>query len=108
MTGSIIAAVITGTCAIIAQILISRRSSIELYAKLDKQSELADARLQGKLDQYQSVTDTKLEELTKEVQKHNRIVERTYQLESKVSVLEEKSKSTNHRIDTLEEAKKCT
>ena len=37
----------------------------------------------------------KLEELTKKVEKHNSVVERTY-------ILEEKMKVANHRIEDLE------
>ena len=43
----------------------------------------------------QAVTDTKLEELTREVRAHNNFAQR-------VPVLEEKMKVANHRIDDLE------
>ena len=43
----------------------------------------------------QAVTDTKLEELTREVRAHNNFAQR-------VPVLEEKVKMANHRIDDLE------
>lgn len=44
----------------------------------------------------------KLEELTKRVDKHNSVVERTYTLEQKMSVQEEQIKVVNHRIADLE------
>lgn len=47
----------------------------------------------------QAVTDTKLEELTREVRKHNNFAER-------VPVIEEKLKVMNHRITDLEEEHK--
>ena len=40
--------------------------------------------------------------LTKEVEKHNQVVERVYSLETKADVFEEKMKVANHRIDDLE------
>lgn len=43
-----------------------------------------------------------LEELKKEVGKHNKIVERTYEIERKQGVMEEQIKVANHRIDDLE------
>ena len=43
----------------------------------------------------QAVTDTKLEELTREVREHNDFAHR-------VPVLEEQMKVANHRIDDLE------
>lgn len=43
----------------------------------------------------QAVTETKLEELTREVRKHNEFAER-------IPVIEEKIKVANKRIDSLE------
>lgn len=45
----------------------------------------------------------KLEELTKRVDKHNNVVERTYCLEKEMKVREEQIKVANHRISDLEE-----
>lgn len=47
----------------------------------------------------QAVTDTKLEELTREVREHNNFARR-------VPVLEEQMKAANHRIQDLEDASK--
>jgi len=44
----------------------------------------------------QAVTDTKLEELTREVREHNNFAKR-------VPILEEQMKVANHRIDDLEQ-----
>lgn len=90
MSEAVIVAVITGVFAIIAQLIISRQSSKELYAKLDKESELSDARLDAKLESHQAVTDTKIEELTREVREHNNFARRIPVLEEKVANLEKK------------------
>lgn len=90
MSEAVIVAVITGVFAIIAQLIISRQSSKELYAKLDKESELSDARLDAKLESHQAVTDTKIEELTREVHEHNNFARRIPVLEEKVANLEKK------------------
>lgn len=47
----------------------------------------------------QAVTDTKLEELTREVREHNNFARR-------VPVLEEQMKVANHRIEDLEQLNK--
>ena len=47
----------------------------------------------------QAVTDTKLEELTREVREHNNFARR-------VPVVEEQIKVINHRIEDLEDAQK--
>lgn len=44
----------------------------------------------------------KIDELQKQVEKHNRVIERTYDLEEKISIHKEKIKSMNHRIKDLE------
>lgn len=44
----------------------------------------------------------RLEELEKKVDKHNNLIERTYELERKTDVLEEKQKVANNRIADLE------
>ena len=47
----------------------------------------------------------RLEELEKKVDKHNTVIERTYELEKGYAVLEDKIKSAQHRLDDLEGAK---
>ena len=49
------------------------------------------------------LTNYRLEQLEKKVDKHNGLVERTYRLEEKTALQEEKLKVANHRIDDLEE-----
>ena len=44
----------------------------------------------------------RLEQLEMKVDKHNRVIERTYKLEEEHSVMEEKIKVANHRLDDLE------
>lgn len=95
---AIIVALITGACAVISQIIISAKSTSELYAKLDKQSEMSDQRLDAKLEKYQAVTDQKIEELTREVRRHNNFAE-------KIPVIEEKINVANKRIADLENIK---
>lgn len=48
------------------------------------------------------LTQYRLEQLEKKVDKHNNVVERMYSLEERVSIAEEKIKVENHRIDDLE------
>ena len=48
------------------------------------------------------LTQYRLEELEKKVQAHNNLVERTYKLEERTELQEEKIKVANHRIDDLE------
>ena len=48
------------------------------------------------------LTNHRLEQLEKKVDKHNALVERTYRLEEACSIFDEKVKVANHRIEDLE------
>lgn len=48
----------------------------------------------------------RIEQLETKVQKHNEVIERTYALERRVEVDEEKLRVANHRIDDLEQAER--
>ena len=83
MSEAVIVALITGGLSLLGVIYANRHTSSEIYAKLDK---------------AQAVTDTKIEELTREVRRHNQFAER-------MPVLEEQIRVVNHRIKDLEEAR---
>ena len=51
----------------------------------------------GKLTEY------RLSQLESKVEKHNSLIERTYCLEKKASLYEERLKVANHRISDIEE-----
>lgn len=53
-------------------------------------------------DKTVALIDYKLTELTKRVDKHNNVIERTYRLEEASAVQEEQIKAANHRIEDLE------
>ena len=48
------------------------------------------------------LTNYRIEQLEKKVDKHNNLVERVYLLEQANSIQDEKIKVANHRIDDLE------
>lgn len=80
MPNEIIVALITGGCALLGVIITNANSN----KKMENQIKIA-----------QAVTDVKLDELTREVRKHNEFAER-------MPVIEEQIKVANHRIDDLE------
>lgn len=81
MTDTIISALITGGLALIGVIL----SNMAASSKMGEQLKIS-----------QAVTDTKIEELTREVREHNNFARR-------VPVLEEQVRAANHRIKDLED-----
>ena len=98
MSEAIIVALITGAAAVVANLIIARQSNRDLYAKLDKQSEVSDAKIQGEID----VIKADIRTLSNRVEQHNKLVERTYALERRADVHEEQIKVANHRIGDLE------
>lgn len=52
------------------------------------------------------LSNYRIEQLEKKVDKHNQIIERTYDLEKGQELLEEKIRVANHRIDDLENERK--
>lgn len=84
MSESIIVAIITGGLSLIGVIVSNNRTAQSMDKSMD-----------AKLDKQQAVTETKLEELTREVRAHNNFAQR-------VPVLEEQIKVVNHRIADLE------
>lgn len=81
MTEAIIVAIITGGLALLGTIYSNNKTTQAMNAKLDRQ---------------QAVTETKLEDLTREVREHNNFAKR-------MPVVEEQIKVINHRISDLEE-----
>ena len=84
MSDAVIVAVITAVSTVIVQLIISNNSRQQMDAKLDKAL---------------AVQETRLDELTREVRKHNEFA-------SRMPVVEEQIKVINHRIADLEEGAK--
>ena len=51
-----------------------------------------------------NLTKYKIEELTKQVEKHNQVIERTFIIEKRLDVIDEKILVANHRLKDLEES----
>lgn len=61
--------------------------------------------IEKKHDETITLIDYKLSELTKRVDKHNNVIERTFKLEELTALQEEKIKVANHRLEDLERLK---
>ena len=81
---SLMSALVTGGLALIGVIITNNMGNSKMQA--DMKLELAKA---------QAVTDTKIDELTREVREHNNFARR-------MPVVEEQIKVINHRIQDLE------
>lgn len=81
MTNEVLVALITGGLTFLGVIVTNIGNSRKMQKELEKN---------------QAVTDTKIEELTREVRQHNNFAQRVPVLENKVSV-------ADHRIKELED-----
>ena len=84
MSDPVIVALITGGVSLVGTIITVLVANKQTIDAMDKKSELSDAKLDAKLEKHQAVTDTKIDELTRKVEKHNNMIERTYKLEGEM------------------------
>lgn len=84
---SLLGIVITGACSIVVSVVQTRKSQAEIVTKLEHHSEIQDVKLDAKIDKYAAVTDTKIEELTREVRLHNGFAERIPKMEAQINGL---------------------
>lgn len=81
---TLLGVIITGACSIIATTIQSRKQQSELLSQMQHQSELQDVRIDAKVEKISAVTDTKIEELTREVRAHNNFAERIPAIEADI------------------------
>ena len=74
----IVVAIVTGVATVLTVVLTNMQTSRSMNARLDKS---------------QAVTETKLEELTREVREHNGFAQRIPVLEEKMNVADDRIKS---------------
>ncbi len=80
MSEAIIVALITGGLSLLGVVIANNKNARDMDAKLDKQ---------------QAINAERIEELTREVRKHNNFAE-------KIPVMQEQIKVVNHRLEDLE------
>lgn len=95
MSADIITSIIIGITSIIGSLL--------TFAGVVVSNNKSNQKIESDLKTAQVVTDTKIDNLKEQVEKHNKVIERVYLLEKDNEVKKEKIKVINHRIDDLEE-----
>ena len=90
MSDAIIVAIITVSANVIIQIWSAAAQSKDLLAKLQAESELADERIKSEIKANNALIYEKIDELSRRVEQHNKVVERTYALEETVARHDEK------------------
>lgn len=113
MSDAIIVALITGGLTLLGTVITVWVSHSSTIAKMDKNSAVADEKIEGELREMKSqvqgeinVIKADIRTLSNRVEAHNKMIERTYELERRADVLEEKAKAANRRLDDLERSEK--
>lgn len=84
---TIISAIIAAAASLIVSVINSSAQHKKYIAELEK---------------HDALNAYRLAELEKKVDKHNNLVERTYHLEEKAALMEEKIKVANRRLEDIE------
>ena len=95
--GPIAVALITSGLTLVGVVLTNRKSNADMMAQIRQDSEVQDTKLQGKID----VLQQEIKDLTRQVERHNQVIDRTYALENRMGVAEERISDANHRINEL-------
>jgi hypothetical protein len=80
---------------IITVVATVKKGNQDILNELKRQSEISDQKLEAKIDTYQAVVNTKIEELTREVREHNNFARR-------MPVVERDIENINKRMDRIE------
>ena len=84
---TILAALISAGAAIVVCVINTNAQNKKILMELEKRD---------------AIQAYRLEQLEKKVDRHNSVIERTFNLEKRSDILDEKLKVANHRIDDLE------
>lgn len=95
---TVIAAVISAVAAIVVCVL----NSNSQHKKALAENEVQFNKMLAEIDKHNALQSLEIKELTKQVEKHNRVIERVYILEKHEAVVDEEIKVANHRIEDLE------
>lgn len=89
MDTSIIASLMTGGLALVGVIITNASSN---------------RKVEHQLEMNQAITDTKLENLKAEVEKHNNVIERTYKVEQQVKDIEKRVDGIESHVNSIKGA----
>ena len=110
MSSEIITALISGGTTLLVAIgtwhVTAKKDRVENKELIMKNiSELKDdiSGINANVQQQIAIIDLKIGDLTKQVEKHNSVIDRTYALEKTVGILENRESVSEHRLTDLEQ-----
>lgn len=88
----IVVALISSGCTLVGVIVTNRKNNAEMLAQIRQDSAVSDTEIKGQID----VIRQEIKDLTKQVERHNQVIDRTYALESRMAAAEAKIEATRH------------
>lgn len=95
---TVIAAAISAIAALVVCVINNNNQHKKVLAENEAQFN----KMLAEIDKHNALQSQEIQQLTKQVEKHNRVIERVYNLEKQEAVIEEEIKVANHRISDLE------
>ena len=89
MTETIIVALITGGLSLVGVVVTCLATNRKTQSDIKEELKASHAKIQEEFRVAQAVTDTKIEELTREVREHNNFAKRMPVVENEIKHLEE-------------------
>ena len=78
-------AVIVALLGLAGQIIVGRSNKNAMLSEMRHQFDIADQNINAKIEKMQAVTDTKIDELTREVRDHNNFARRVPVIEAEIN-----------------------
>ena len=95
---TVFAAVISAIAALVVCVI----NNNSQHKKVLIENEMQFNKMLAEIDKHNALQSQEIKQLTKQVEKHNRVIERVYSLEKHEAVIAEEIKVANHRIEDLE------
>lgn len=103
---TVIASFASAIISAVAAIVVSVINSNSQHKKALAENEKNFNKMLAEIDKSNALQSQEIKQLTTQVEKHNKVIERVYNLEKQEAVIEEEIKVANHRIEDLEELHK--
>lgn len=90
MSDTVIVGILTFVASISSAALVSISNRNKTIAAIKEQSDKADAAIDKAVAVYAAKTDTRLDELTREVREHNNFAQKVPRMEKEIELIEKK------------------
>lgn len=94
----VIAAALSSIASVLAVIITGHFNNRKLSNDFKASSRESDLKIEARLDKYEAVNNTKIEELTREVRVHNNFAQKIPVIESKQAMMEQRLTVVENKV----------